>query len=70
MLPPDYKSWSPARISQEIRNREDYIRTLNESIAYHQQEYDRFPEGGYGASDLETTRIEAREEIGILTRLL
>jgi hypothetical protein len=70
MLDSGYESWSKDRIREEIQNRRDYIQTLNESIAYHQQEYDRFPEGGYGASDLETARMRAGEEVAILTKLL
>jgi hypothetical protein len=70
MLDPNYGSWSRDRIREEIQNRRDYIQTLRESIEYHRQEYERFPEGGYGARDLETAKANAEWEIAELTDLL
>jgi hypothetical protein len=70
MFPPDASSWSKERISQEIQNRRQYIRTLEESIKFHQEDFERFPHDGYQAHGLETEKHNLEDEILRLTKLL
>jgi hypothetical protein len=66
MLDPNYRNWSRDQIDDEISRKQDYIATLVDSIDYHREEYRRFPEGGYGARDLETALAREREEVAML----
>jgi hypothetical protein len=70
MIPQEARSWSPVRVRQEIANREREKRDLEEAIRFHEQEYERFPEGGFGGNDLYSKRNELEIEIGHLTSLL
>jgi hypothetical protein len=70
MLDSDYRSWSRERIIQEIQNRRDYIQTLKESIQYHLDEYERYPQNGFQGRGLETEKANAEQEIAALTNLL
>jgi hypothetical protein len=70
MIPHEAGSWSKERISQEIRNRRDYIRQLEEAIEAHEETYRRFPNDGFQGRGLETEKREMESEIYQLTELL
>jgi hypothetical protein len=70
MTPPEASSWSKERISQEIQNRRESIRQLEEAIEMHLERYRRFPDDGFQGRDLETNKHELESEISQLTQLL
>lgn len=70
MIPKEANSWSTERISQEIQNRRAYIQTLDESIRFHLEDYERFPDDGFQGHGLETEKSNLQDEILQLTKLL
>ena len=70
MIPSDASSWSKARIRQEIENRRSYIRTLEDSIEHHLEEFRRFPDDGFQGHGLEEEKRRLEEEVYQLTKLL
>jgi hypothetical protein len=70
VIPEDAKYWSEERIIQEIANRRQEYTSLCEAIRLHEEEYDRFPEGGFGGADLYASRNQVDIEIHYLTELL
>jgi hypothetical protein len=70
MIPRDASSWSKERINQEIQNRRQYIQTLEQSIRYHLEDFERFPDDGFQGHGLETEKYNLEDEILQLTKLL
>ena len=57
---------SRERIRDEIEARKDQIAQLKEAIEFHYEQYERRPEDGFGARDLESKVSELQGEISDL----